>query len=78
MCTGNISGNKDGMAAHGTILEFFSAQETWNSYIECLEQYLVANKVEDTDQQRVILLSVCNPATYRLIHNLASPRSQQS
>ena len=62
------------MAAHGTISEFFSAQEIWTSYIECLEQYLIANKVEETDQQRAILLSVCSPATYRLIHNFASPK----
>ena len=63
------------MAAHGTISEFFSAQETWAPYIEHLEQYLAANKVEDADQRRAILLSVCGPATYRrLIHNLASPK----
>ena len=62
------------MAAHGIISEFYSAQETWTSYIECLEQYLAANKVEDADQHRALLLSVCGPATYRLIRNLASPK----
>jgi len=62
------------MAAHGTISEFSSSQETWTSYIERLEQYLAANKVEDADQQKAILLSVCGPATYRLIRNLASPK----
>ena len=62
------------MAALGTISEFSSVQETWTSYIECLEQYLAANKVEDADQQRAILLSVCGPATYRVIHNLVSPK----
>ena len=62
------------MTAHGTISEFSSAQETWTSYVERLEQYLAANKVEDADQHRAILLSVCGPATYRLIHNLASPK----
>ena len=35
------------------------------TYIECLEQYLVANKVEDADQHRAMLMSVCSPATYR-------------
>ena len=59
------------MAAHGTILEFSSAQENWISYIEHLEQYLAAN-IEDAGQQRTVLLSVCSPSTYRLIHNLAS------
>ena len=62
------------MAAHGTISEFSSAQETWTSYVERLKQYLAANKVEDADQHRAILLSFCGPATYRLIRNLASPK----
>lgn len=38
------------MAVHGIISEFSSAQETWTSYIERLEQCLTANKVEDADQ----------------------------
>ena len=62
------------MAALGTISEFSSVQETWTSYIECLEQYLAANKIKDADQQRAILLSVCSPATYTVIHNLVSPK----
>ena len=37
-------------------------------------QYLAANKIEDADQQRAVLLSVCGPATYRLIRNLVSPK----
>ena len=40
------------MAAHGTISKFSSAQETWISYIERLEQYLAANKVEDADSAK--------------------------
>ena len=44
------------MAAHSTISEFCSTQETWTAYIERLEQYLATNKVEDADQQRAILL----------------------
>ena len=58
----------------GTISEFSSGQETWTAYVERLVQYLVANKVEDADQQRAVLLSVCDPATYRLIRNLVSPK----
>ena len=37
-------------------------------------QYFAANKIENADQQRAILLSVCGPATYRLIRNLVSPK----
>ena len=39
-----------------------------------MEQYLVANKIEDPDQQRAILLSVCGPTTYQLICSLVSPK----
>ena len=62
------------MAIHGTIAAFSSSQETWTLYVERLEQYSAANKIEDADQQRAILLSVCGSATYRLIHNLVSPK----
>ena len=57
---------------YGAISEFSSSQENWTAYVECLEQYLAANKVEDAHQKRAILLSVCSPATYRLICSLVS------
>ena len=56
------------MATHGTIAAFSNLQETWTVYIEHLQQYFAANKIEDADQQRAILLSICGPATYRLRH----------
>ena len=62
------------MAMHGTIVAFSSSQETWTVYVERLEQYFAANKIEDTDQQRAILLSVYGPATYWLICNLVLPK----
>ncbi|XP_065891709.1 uncharacterized protein [Dysidea avara] len=58
----------------GTIVAFSSSQETWTVYVERLEQYFTANKIEDADQQRAILLSICGPATYQLICNLVSPK----
>ena len=42
---------------------------SWKFHMVCL-----VVKVEDADQQRAILLIVCGPATYQLIHNLASPK----
>ena len=45
------------------------------SFSERLEQYLAANKIEDADQQKAILLSVCGPATYQLICSLVSPKN---
>ena len=59
--------------AHGSLSEFSSSQETWTAYVKRLEQYLAANKIEDADQQRAILLS-CGPATYQLICSLMSPK----
>ena len=62
------------MATHGIISVFYSSQETWTTYVERLQQYLAANKIEDADQQRAVFLSVCGPATYRLIWSLVSPK----
>ena len=52
---------------HGSFSKFSSSQETWIAYVKRLEQCLAANKIKDADQHRAILLSVCGPATYRLI-----------
>ena len=62
------------MVTHGTISVFSSSQEPWMSYVKHLQQYLEANKIEDADQQQAVLLSVCGPATYRLIRSLVSPK----
>ena len=43
----------------GTISEFSSTLESWTAYVERLVQYLAANKIEEPDQQRAVLLSVC-------------------
>lgn len=50
----NNTGDKDTymysvMATHGAISELSSSQETWTVYGERLEQYLMANKIEDAD-----------------------------
>ena len=42
-------------------------------YCERLEQYFVANDVDDGGKQRAILLSVCGATTYQLIRNLVAP-----
>ena len=61
------------MATHGNIGEFDRGAEDWAAYCERLEQYFLANDVEDADKQRAILLSVCGAGTYQLIRNLAAP-----
>ena len=62
------------MAYLGSISEYSSTQESWTSFVKRVVQYLAANKIEDADQQRAVLLSICGPATYRLIQNLVSPK----
>ena len=46
------------MATHGTISVISSSQETWTSYVEHLQQYLAANKIDDADQQRAVLILI--------------------
>ena len=55
------------MATHGNIGEFDRGAEDWAAYCERLEQYFLANDVEDVEKQRAILLSVCGTGTYQLI-----------
>jgi len=47
------------MAAHGKLEEFNSQHEDWESYEERLEQYFIANAMEEADKRRAILLSAC-------------------
>ncbi len=57
------------MANHGK-LEEYDPQEQWSQYIGRLEFYFETNAVENADQQRAILFSVCGSKTYKLIRNL--------
>ena len=61
------------MATHGTIGEFQNAQESWQSYVERLQQYFVANDVRTAEKQRAVLLSAVGGQTYQLIRNLLAP-----
>ena len=61
------------MATYGKIGEFKESEESWTQYIEWLEQYFLANEVEDAGKQRAILLSVCGSKTYALARDLLQP-----
>lgn len=61
------------MATHGNIGQFDRGTEDWKAYCERLEQYFLANDVDDAAKQRAILLSVCGAAAYQLIRNLVAP-----
>ena len=59
------------MSIHGRVTAFNQSKEDWRSYTERLKHYFVANEVVDNDKKCSILLSVCGPATYRLLRSLA-------
>ena len=61
------------MATYGKIGEFKESEETWIQYVQRLEQYFLANEVEDARKRRAILLSVCWSKTYALARDLLQP-----
>ena len=61
------------MVTYGKIGKFRESEESWTQYVERLEQYFLANEVEDAGKQRVILLSVCGSKTYALVRDLLQP-----
>ena len=64
--------NKTIMALFGRIDEFRDEAENWTQYHERLEQFCIANAI-DEDKQRAVLLSVCGAKTYSLIRSLLAP-----
>ena len=58
------------MAVHGNLGVFDRDLEDWASYCERVEQYFIANGISNADRKRAILLSVCGPATFKLIRSL--------
>ncbi|XP_060070306.1 uncharacterized protein LOC132550276 [Ylistrum balloti] len=60
------------MAVYGKI-ESFDFEMNWDEYVERVEQYFIANGVEDADKQRSILLTVMGQKMYGLVRNLTSP-----
>ena len=49
------------------------SEESWTHYIERLEQYFLANEVDEVGKKRAILLSVCGSKTYTLARDLLQP-----
>ena len=54
--------------------EFCPHEEEWVTYIERLQHYCRADDIVD-DKKLVAIFSVYGPLTYKLIKNLATPRS---
>ena len=51
---------------------FDSTVEDWSAYVERLEQYCVANDVEE-EKKVAVLLSLMGAKTYNLLRNLTIP-----
>ena len=61
-------------ATVGTLGEFVELDGDWIEYVERLEHFFLANNIKEVERKRLILLSACGAKTYKLIHNLATPR----
>ena len=61
------------VAMYGVVSPFDGKQEEWVDYAERLENYFIANDIEDPAKRRAILLNGVGASTYRLIKTLSLP-----
>ena len=61
------------MSYFGVISPFNLQHGDFNEYMERLEQYFVANKIEDDKQKTAIFITVIGEETYSLLRNLMAP-----
>ncbi|KAK3728301.1 hypothetical protein QZH41_018117, partial [Actinostola sp. cb2023] len=72
------SGDEDGiMSVIGQIKEFDKAKEIFESYVERLENFMIANAVKK-EQKVAVLLTAVGPETYGLLRNLVTPDKPDS
>uniref|UniRef100_A0A3Q1F3H9 Retrotransposon gag domain-containing protein n=1 Tax=Acanthochromis polyacanthus TaxID=80966 RepID=A0A3Q1F3H9_9TELE len=57
----------------GRVDEYNESKEDFDSYLERLEQWLLANDIED-EKKVCVFLSVIGADTYKLLKNLVSPK----
>ncbi|KAH7985906.1 hypothetical protein HPB49_026224 [Dermacentor silvarum] len=60
------------MPGVGKLEPFDVGTTSWDEYQERVEQFFIANDVED-EKKRAVLLTCLGPATYSLLRNLLSP-----
>jgi len=61
------------MATFGQVSAYEESQEEWKQYVECLEQYLITNGVENAGKKCAIFLSTICPKAYKLLGSLVAP-----
>ena len=57
----------------GNLQEFDNSKEEWLQYEERLQHFFDANGIKD-ERKRAMFLSMVGPSTYKLLHNLVSPK----
>lgn len=62
------------MPNFGNIGEFSEKKETWEMYVDRLDEYFAANAIADADRKRAILNSIVGPDTYTLMSSLLAPK----
>ena len=65
------------MSIIGRIKEFDKTKESFESYVERLENYMVANQIKK-EQKVAVLLTAIGPETYGLLRNLVTPEKPDS
>ena len=58
---------------HGVVSPYDGNQEEWVEYTERLENYFIANDIDDVAKRQAILLNGVGAPTYRQIKTLALP-----
>ena len=56
----------------GQVQEFDAGKEDWPQYVERLEQFFIANGIEEGKKRAVLLVAV-GPATFKLLRSLIAP-----
>ena len=56
----------------GQVQEFDTVKEDWPQYVERLEQFFIANGIEEGKKRAVLLVAV-GPATFKLLWSLIAP-----
>ncbi|CAC5384147.1 unnamed protein product [Mytilus coruscus] len=54
-------------------IEEFKFENNFEEYTERLEEYFLANEIDDDDKKRSIFLTVCGEKTYSLLRNVCAP-----
>ena len=61
------------MATYGRIEEYNARSEKWENYLDRLEEYFIANDIQNDQRKRAILNSTVGPETFKLICDLLAP-----